>query len=185
MHPGQSLPPDTLAAIYIQLAPSQEFKLLGALGPEKQSAMYKVNTGKGQSQANNSIEGIPSVREETMVDNATEQPVGNGAAQDIVIGISIEPAAQVQAQLATKAQQQQPSTPDVTSAASGNILSGDTVKKLAQNIGQNAFNFLTGFAEVGIGGKEVVPIKAFQDWWQKFEKKVQLDPGFLMREGNG
>lgn len=188
IHPGQTLPPDTLAAIYIQLPSSQEFKLLGALGTDKQSAMYRVNTGKGQRQAN-SIEGIPNVREEVMVDDATEQPVANGTTQEVTVGISVEPAAQVQTQLEALEVQDRQQHPQVVNGSGEKtqevMPSGDLVTNLAQRIGRNAFNFLAGFTEMGSGGREVVPIKAFEDWWAKFEKKVQLDPAFLIRDSNG
>ncbi|KAI7114770.1 hypothetical protein KC352_g34547, partial [Hortaea werneckii] len=52
-------------------------------------------------------------------------------------------------------------------------------KVMAQRIIGNAFNFLASF------GSETVPLKAFQDWWTKFEKKVELDPSFLEREEQG
>lgn len=54
-----------------------------------------------------------------------------------------------------------------------------TTKVLAQRIIGNAFNFLASF------GSDTVPLKAFQDWWTKFEKKVELDPSFLEREDQG
>src|ERR1700761_3598023 len=41
--PGTQLPPDTAAAVYVQIPPSQEFKLLGGIGPGKESAIFKVN----------------------------------------------------------------------------------------------------------------------------------------------
>jgi len=49
-------------------------------------------------------------------------------------------------------------------------------KILAQRIIANAFNFLSSF------GSDVIPLKAFQEWWKKFEKKVEQDPTFLERE---
>lgn len=56
-------------------------------------------------------------------------------------------------------------------------------KKLAQRIIKDAFNFLASFVgTAGPGGQEVVPLKSFQDWWVKFERKVQNDPGFLERD---
>ena len=53
---------------------------------------------------------------------------------------------------------------------------------LAQRIIKNAFNFLAGFAGNTANGVEVVPLKSFQDWWTKFERRVQNDPGFLERD---
>jgi len=55
---------------------------------------------------------------------------------------------------------------------------------LARRIIRDAFNFLSSFAASGAVGEEMVPLKAFSDWWVKFEKKVELDPGFLEREGD-
>ena len=52
---------------------------------------------------------------------------------------------------------------------------------LARRIIQDAFNFLSSFSGGG-GGEEMVPLRVFNDWWVKFEKKVELDPGFLERE---
>jgi len=54
-------------------------------------------------------------------------------------------------------------------------------KILAQRIIKNAFNFLASFAG-GAGGSEMVPLKAFQEWWAKFERRVENDPGFLERD---
>ncbi|KAK5683933.1 hypothetical protein LTS10_003796 [Elasticomyces elasticus] len=142
--PGTQLPPGTAASVYVQIPPSQEFRLLGGIGTGKESAIFKVSGGAA-------------------------------ASGDIVVGISIEPAEQVEAQLANlKAGQQSSGAMVLTGAANG---SPATTKVLAQRIIGNAFNFLASF------GSDVVPLKAFQDWWVKFEKKVELDPSFLEREG--
>jgi hypothetical protein len=100
---------------------------------------------------------------------------------DIVVGVSIEPVASVEAQLATL----KATNASTSQAASSSALvrmnpTADarvTTKVLAQRIIGNAFNFLASF------GSDTVPLKAFQDWWTKFEKKVELDPSFLEREG--
>ena len=39
---------------------------------------------------------------------------------------------------------------------------------------------LAGFATGGIG-RETVPLKAFQEWWKKFEGRIDKDPSFLER----
>jgi hypothetical protein len=31
----------------------------------------------------------------------------------------------------------------------------------------------------------VVPLRSFQDWWTKFERKIENDPGFLERDEIG
>lgn len=52
---------------------------------------------------------------------------------------------------------------------------------LAQRIIKNAFNFLSSFSGQA-GQVEVVPLRAFEDWWKKFESRVRTDPGFLERD---
>lgn len=110
-----------------------------------------------------------------------DDTMANAAAAggDIVVGISIEPVEAVEAQLANlkspQSQSAQGSNAIVRlSSASGGIKV--TTKVLAQRIIGNAFNFLASF------GSDTVPLKAFQDWWTKFEKKVELDPSFLERD---
>ena len=51
-----------------------------------------------------------------------------------------------------------------------------TTKVLAQRIIGNAFKILASF------GSDVVPLKAFEEWWKKFERKIEADPTFLDRE---
>ncbi|KAL8981075.1 MAG: hypothetical protein Q9177_005686, partial [Variospora cf. flavescens] len=50
----------------------------------------------------------------------------------------------------------------------------------------NAFNFLASFAgQTTVGGEEMVPLRSFRGWWEKFERRVENDPGFLEREADG
>ncbi|KAK0311250.1 hypothetical protein B0A54_09774 [Friedmanniomyces endolithicus] len=161
--PGSELPPNVAASVYVQIPPSSDFKLLGAIGPGKESAIFKVHGIKPTA-------GIIDI--DAMTEHTTTS--ASGAAGDIVVGISIEPAAQVEAQLAQMKAGQQTSNALVPmhSVPSSQF----TTKVLAQRIIGNAFNFLASF------GSDVVPLKAFQNWWVKFEKKVELDPSFLERE---
>ena len=175
--PGTQLPPNTAATVYVQIPPSQEFRLLGGIGPGKESAIFKVSgikQGSGPTDADGDV----------MTDDSANAPGVGGAAAaggEIVVGVSIEPAAQVGSQLANlknnQPQQQGPSTAMVrlNSGTGGRA----TTKVLAQRIIGNAFNFLASF------GSDTVPLKAFQDWWTKFEKKVELDPSFLERDEQG
>ena len=93
---------------------------------------------------------------------------------EVNLGISVEPVRNIQAQMAQLQQ-----TPSSSNAVAKRPL--DT-RVLAQRIIKNAFNFLASFAGNTANGIEVVPLKSFQDWWTKFERKVQNDPGFLERE---
>ena len=92
---------------------------------------------------------------------------------EINLGISIESAELVSAQMgaAPKAESQQLVVPG---------RKPDTLL-LAQRIIKNAFNFLASFSGNVNGGVEVVPLKAFEEWWRKFEGRVRSDPGFLER----
>ncbi|KAK8231467.1 hypothetical protein HDK77DRAFT_63768 [Phyllosticta capitalensis] len=156
--PGTQLPPDTAAGVYVQIPPSTEFRFLGAIANEKQSAIFKVD----------------GVDPAAMVDPAT------GQVAPVTLGVSVEPVARI-AELMDAKQQQTSSGLELVRAGA---IAADPVstKVLAQRIIANAFNFLASFAgNVGPGGQEVVPLKSFQDWWAKFEKKIEMDPGFLER----
>lgn len=159
--PGITLPPDTAAAVYLAYpTPSQQgstpnFKFLGGIGPGKESAIFKI----GES--------------------------GASAAGDLILGISIEPSANVTAQMTTLSAGKAQSGPGTLVLAKKNP---DTVL-LAQRIIKNAFNFLASFSgnipvpgSNGLQGVEVVPLQKFHEWWNKFEAKIKNDPGFLERD---
>jgi hypothetical protein len=102
-------------------------------------------------------------------DSHAEQLIG-----DVTVGISLEPIANVeQAMLATGAGME---VARVTGGGGG----GNRVdtKVLAKRIIENAFNFLASF------GSDVIPLRAFQEWWRKFESRVDRDPSFLEREAD-
>lgn len=172
--PGTQLPEGTAASVYVQIPPSQDFKFLGGIGPGKESAIFKVSGLKNA--------GATKLDGDAMADDAG-QPSANTnntvpAGADIVVGISIEPAAQVEAQMLFL---KEPANTPTTALVRQNPTTGGgvTTKVLAQRIIGNAFNFLSSF------GSDTVPLKAFQDWWTKFERKIELDPSFLEREQQG
>ena len=167
MLPGNSLPPDAAAAVYIQLPGQGDFKFLGAIGNEKQSAVFKVNL-PGTENTNGS--------ESDMMMDASIAPANCATFSDVSLGISIEAAANVQSQLATLR--------SMPSNANALVRRAPSTKVLAQRIIKNAFNFLASFAG-GPGGQEVVPLKSFQDWWTKFERRIENDPTFLERDDAG
>ncbi|MBE3041751.1 OPI10 family protein [Candidatus Bathyarchaeota archaeon] len=163
--PGVELPPDTAAAIYLttqQEAAAAEssgrspnFKFLGGIGPGKESSVFKISGSSGS--------------------NSTG---ASDAGSDLVIGVSIEPATSVSARMMDMPSPK-PSTPATSSAASST-----PAVVLAQKIIQSAFNFLSGFSgNAGPDQIEVVPLKAFEEWWRKYEGRLRNDPGFLDREG--
>jgi hypothetical protein len=175
--PGTQLPEGTAASVYVQIPPSKDFKFLGGIGPGKESAIFKVSGLKNGDPAAgpNELDG------DAMTDDAGQPSANAVPGTDIVVGVSIEPAVQVESQMASlKAPSNNPTTALVrkSSATGGRV----TTKILAQRIIGNAFNFLASFGTAE-GSEEV--LKAFQAWWMKFEKKVELDPSFLEREDQG
>ncbi|KAF2488114.1 hypothetical protein BDY17DRAFT_314857 [Neohortaea acidophila] len=171
--PGVQLPPDTAATVYVQIPPAADFRLLGGIGPGKESAIFKVSGIKAGNGTD--ADGDVMTDDPATVSGAAASSTANG---DIVVGVSIEPTAQVEQQLANL----KTGTPQGTAPGGAMVLrnsSSDgpvTTKLLAQRIIKNAFNFLASF------GSDTVPLKAFEEWWKKFEKKVEFDPSFLERE---
>ncbi|KAF2816690.1 DUF775-domain-containing protein [Mytilinidion resinicola] len=176
MLPGTTLDPDTAAAVYLKMPGAPDFRFLGAIGQGKESAIFRVKGSAGDSSA------IGQVDEDAMVDEGVSGANINGAsgeAEMVMLGISIEPASQVaasMAQLKTLGGQAEMALVRHTPAPVA-----VPTKVLAQRIIKNAYDFLASFAGSGPGGAEVVPLKAFQEWWGKFEKRVERDPGFLER----
>lgn len=160
--PGIVLPDNTAAAIYLvtppnpakgQTAPVPKF--LGGVGPGKESAIFKLNdSGSGLIILGVSIEDAGSVA--ARIEEMAAAKATGGANN---ISNALVPAA-----AGGQQQGQQPST-----------------LVLAQRIIKNAFNFLASFSGQA-GQVEVVPLRAFEDWWRKFESRVRTDPGFLERD---
>ena len=120
-----------------------------------------------------------------------DAPEGVVEGGEVTLGISLESAEAVAAQIAALHPGGNATAPGSSSAlvvagrgagaAGGGAI--DTVT-LAQRIIKNAFNFLASFSGNLDGGVEVVPLKAFEEWWKKFEGRVRSDPGFLERDGD-
>ncbi|KAK0672669.1 hypothetical protein QBC41DRAFT_13247 [Cercophora samala] len=164
--PGITLPPGHAASIHLltpptnpQSNPEFDITFLGALGHGKASAIFKLS-------------------------NDTSKGVG--------IGILIEPEAAVGIKMQQLSEKQSkalvPAGAGVGAAAGvgdgNNGAAGGTATtlQLAQRIIGNAFNFLSSYSGRTQNGEEVVPIKAFEQWWRKFEGRVRADPAFLERD---
>ncbi|KAK9479439.1 hypothetical protein V1514DRAFT_366985 [Lipomyces japonicus] len=161
--PGVELPQDAAASVYFQW-PGKEFQLLGGISNGKPSAIFKVN----QSATSNIATAAASFDDMVDDDAPTIEPI------TISLGISIEPAAQVSAQL--EQLQRSKSTALVTARKQATIASDpNSTAALANKIMSHAFNFLSGFATPD----GMVSLKAFNNWWSKFQAKLQLDPQFL------
>ncbi|KXH59607.1 hypothetical protein CSAL01_04363 [Colletotrichum salicis] len=156
--PGIVLPPDTAAAIYFATA-----------------ADVTAATATGQPPNFKFLGGIGTGKESaTFKLNAGNSNANNnnGGDPSVMIGVSVEPAESVFSRI-------QEISANKTSSSGA---TGPSTQLLAQNIIKNAFNFLASFSgTAGPGGVEVVPLKAFEEWWKKFESRVRSDPSFLER----
>lgn len=162
--PGTVLPPDTAAAVYLLLpsSPGEAApRFLGAIGTGKESAVFKVG--------------------------------GVGDGREMTIGISIEGTGAVAALIQAQAESQSQSQSQIqsqseglsSSSASASELGHEAKVALAQKIIRNAFHFLASYSGNLQNGVEVVPLKAFEEWWRRFEGRVRNDRGFLEREESG
>ncbi|KAJ4323180.1 hypothetical protein N0V84_004443 [Fusarium piperis] len=155
MLPGVSLPPNTAAAIY--LATAQD---VAAAAQSGGTPNFRFLGGIGPGK-----------------ESAMFKVSGGGDASGLMVGVSVEPEESVGQRL------QELAANKANSSNSSGSQPGTAV--LAQRIIQNAFNFLSSFSgTAGPGGVEVVPLKAFEDWWRKFESRVRADPSFLEKQSN-
>ncbi|KAF2739110.1 hypothetical protein EJ04DRAFT_509251, partial [Polyplosphaeria fusca] len=132
--PGTTLPAGTAAAVYAQLPGIPDFKLLGAIANEKPSAIFKLNAKAG-GPAGGGLGGD----DDAMTDEAA---VGaNGEAPNMTLGISVEPAQQVAANL-EQMKAQAAAASAVPSTGLELVRRGERTvdtKVLAQRIIKNAF----------------------------------------------
>ncbi|RYP02606.1 hypothetical protein DL764_005732 [Monosporascus ibericus] len=176
--PGVAPPDGTAAAIYVAQnsgallrgeSAEPVFRFLGGVGPGKESAVFKLNHHSAAAPNG-------GVADESAGDAAT---TGEG----VVIGVSFEPAVSVAERIQQQQQHHQIENGGSSAGGQQQPPQRPSTQVLAQRIIQNAYNFLSSFSgQVGEGGVEVVPLKAFQEWWRKFEGRVRSDPTFLERE---
>lgn len=155
--PGVTLPPDCAAAIYL-VTPGQ-----GGGGGGDVSTKFLGGIGPGKESAIFNISGASAS--------------SSSSSNNVVIGVSLEPAESV----AQRIQEKSASNAIVPASGPGRPGGQPSTLVLAQRIIKNAFNFLASFSGTA-GEVEVVPLKAFEDWWRKFESRVRTDPGFLERQ---
>lgn len=196
--PGTVLPPNTGAAIYMQLPDPNtgnpgDFRFIGALANEKPSGIFSVRSPTQDSGPRRT----EAEEEDEMLDEGAGNLSGAGAGAAgtsngvVTLGISIEPSQNIAPQLSaleaerrSRGAEVSPSTALVPQTAEQKQQKQVTTKVLAQRIIGSAFNFLGSFAETDPNNKghEMVPLKSFRDWWTKFERRIQMDPAFLERE---
>lgn len=131
---------------------------------DKPSAIFKLNHSKSNYVAPSSADL------DAMDEDDVNNPLYGG--YKINVGISLEPLSEVQNQLEQLRVQQEQTAAARPSASN---LPSDSIALLANKIVQNAYNFLSGFT--GADGK--VPMRVFDDWWNKFRSRLSSDPRFL------
>ncbi|KAG5644836.1 hypothetical protein DXG03_007563 [Asterophora parasitica] len=155
--------PDGYGATVHFYWPGKGFQVLGMLSNEKPSAIFRLRGSFIQSSASSA----------THTAFSSASIADTSADVTAVLGLAIEPLAQIQAQLAqlpsTVAKPAGP-TPDPT--------------LLAERIVKNLFNYVSGFVE-GSGGvtpELSVPMNIIVKWYESFMNKMRVGGvGFLER----
>ncbi|KHN99288.1 DUF775 domain protein [Metarhizium album ARSEF 1941] len=160
--PNVHLPENTAAAIYLatakdvataaELGGTPNFKFLGGIGTGKESALFKISSNPSHNSGSAENDGV-------------------------VIGVSVEPAESIGQRL-----EQLSADKTANSSAPNPSTSQLPTTLLAQRIIQNAYNSLASYTKsIGPEGVEVVPLRAFDEWWRKFESRIRNDPNFLAK----
>ncbi|KAF3932266.1 Guanosine-diphosphatase [Dactylella cylindrospora] len=198
--PTTQLPPEYAATVYFRW-PGKQFQLLGGLSVDKQSAIFRLRgTGSNPTGAGTRTAAGTSSVDDMVDEPSTIYPGASPEETTAQLGISIEPIAQVQqklmslpAHLSSLTAQNIPSDAlvhrgnGVVPGGGGQLqnsaagVNATNTLTLARRIIKNAFNYLGSFS-TGPPGAEMVPMKEFQSWWNKFERKLAVDSSFLERE---
>lgn len=156
--------PNYTALVYFQLPNSTEFKLLGGLNPNKPSAIFKLN--------NTATKASQSYFAD---DDAMNDDLGASVDNVVLnIGIAIEPTPQAEVLLLQEKQKASKSILPAVQPPPAPQAPLD-IASLANKIVKHAYNFLGSFVD----GTGKVPMKAFDNWWDKFKVKLANNPNFL------
>ncbi|GMM30785.1 Opi10 protein [Martiniozyma asiatica (nom. inval.)] len=194
MLPNVQFDPDYTALIFYQiqsnlknvdnlsLTTNNEFKLLGCLDAQKQSAIFKLNPGKSIIERASLQEGdIDMDMDMDMVGDNNGSNIYNNHNKEsvnIIIGISIEKNEIAMGQLdilRTNRDAKALIKPDVNVKPVN--ISQNQIFEVSNKIIGNAYNFLSSFSDMN--GK--VELRKFNDWWDKFKIKMQRDPDYLKK----
>ncbi|KAF7975928.1 hypothetical protein HWV62_45498 [Athelia sp. TMB] len=150
--------------------PGKGFQLLGMLSNEKPSAIFRL---RGTFTANSSA---------TQTAFSASPEAAPGGDVTAILGFSIEPLPQIQAQIVAM-----PGSAVTATSSSTVVKSGPDPTKLAERIVKNLFNYVSGFAPSGGGGSitpdSLVPMGIIAKWYEKFLSKVKAGGvGFLDNE---
>ncbi|ESK92258.1 inositol metabolism protein opi10 [Moniliophthora roreri MCA 2997] len=141
--------------------PGKGFQLLGMLSNEKQSAIFKLRGSFSPSTSYGAFD-------------TSNTPMGATADVTAMLGFSIEPLPQIQAQ--------------ITALPSSVVTSQNDLSKnptlLAERIVKHLFNYLSSFSGGGVMSSEVpVPTGVILKWYENFMGKIKNSGiGFLERE---
>ncbi|TFK67612.1 DUF775-domain-containing protein [Pluteus cervinus] len=156
--------PDGLGAAVHFYWPGKGFQLLGMLSNEKPSAIFRL---RGTFTATDTA----SAAHQTFSQAGVQIP-HNPNDVTAVLGLSIEPLTQIQAQLSTAL-----------------VKPSSTVEKdpvwLAERIVKHMFNYISGFVGGmgGVGLESAVPMSVVAKWYESFVRKVRAGGiGFLERD---
>lgn len=151
------------ALVYFQLPNSTEFKLLGGLNPARPLAIFRLNNTSSKTTQSHLADD----------DDAMNDDSGPPVDYVLNIGIAIEPTLLAEALIAQEKSKQKTILPPV--AAPPAPLQPLEIAELANKIVKHAYNYLGSF----IDGSGKVPMKAFDNWWDKFRTKLANNPNFL------
>lgn len=153
--PNVTLPPGTAAAIYLATAAD--------VSSGNPNFRFLGGIGPGKESAMFKVGGTGT----------------SSTTTEYIIGIDVESEQDVGAKMRDLAASKAGGSTSSSSQGQGQ----PPTVVLAQRIIQNAFNFLASFSgTAGPGGIEIVPLKAFEEWWKKFESRVRADPSFLEKQ---
>ncbi|KAF0438086.1 DUF775-domain-containing protein [Gigaspora margarita] len=169
------------------------WKLLGMLSNEKPSAIFRLRGSviPGTNASSNAFSFgsnklITNYNTDDMSMDVNEL-TSTTTSVTATVGISIEPIAMVDSQIATLPQTfNQPQT-----SSSGGI-TPELISQITQNTIRNLYNYATSFATSStpfgsqiIGtGNTFISAKIFQDWYETFTRKVKIDPNIVLKDDN-
>ncbi|KAF9064727.1 hypothetical protein BDP27DRAFT_1333025 [Rhodocollybia butyracea] len=142
--------------------PGKGFQLLGMLSNEKPSSIFRLRASFTSSTTTRAFDSSS----DSML---SDDPGSNESDTTAVLGLSIEPLAQILPQLQSIPANSQPQS---------------SVTVLAERIVKHLFNYISGFASSSNLGPDVaVPMGVLAKWYEMFLNKVKNGgTGFLERE---
>ncbi|CAG8716106.1 6391_t:CDS:2, partial [Cetraspora pellucida] len=175
------------------------WKLLGMLSNDKPSAIFRLRGSAipGTTNAFTSSNAFSFGSTKLITNYNTDEmsmDVNDLSSATIsvtaTLGISIEPVAMVESQIATLPQTS--NQPQTSSSFGGISITPELISQITQNTLRNLYNYVTSFATSStpfgsqiIGtGNTFISAKVFQDWYETFTRKVKIDPNVVLKDDN-